>query len=322
MSGPPLSFDEQDLLEHVRAALARELPVTEGPYALALRPLPEDERAPWDGQTGPVLHDVTFVYASLHFDGLTRQGEPWSIDQPVRICERTERDHARAAAVIRAFARVARRAMRDAQDDRFGERPWLGLVHLAGAMSALVDAPARKGRAARTADECEASLLASRELREILAPPAEHLDAAVAALDAWVAAHLSLVKTGTFELAIVPDPSWSPESRPSPHGVEVKRQGLLLTLRAFTYEEDGSIRDIKEQQVYMVPASRYDEVERVIACLDGWVSVLPRLVAKISEPEAMMPYQFVDMEVLDLKKPRTAEDFAAALARRWKLPEG
>ena len=86
MSGPPLSFDEQDLLEHVRAVLARELPVTEGPYGLSLSGVLEDEHisGTWGAQTGPVLHDSTYVYGNFHFDGLTRQGEPWSIDQAVR----------------------------------------------------------------------------------------------------------------------------------------------------------------------------------------------------------------------------------------------
>lgn len=320
MSGPPLSFDEQDLLEHVRAALARELPVTEGPYGLSLSGVLEDEHisGTWGGQTGPLLHDSTYVYGNFHFDGLTRQGEPWSIDQAVRLCERSERDHARVTAMIQAFARVARRAMRDAQDDRFGERPWLGLIHLAGAMSTLVDAPAK---GARGVEPCEAILVTSRDLREVLAPPAEQLGAAVAALDAWAAAHTALVRTKTFLLEIVHEPSWSPGSKPSPHGVEATRYGLMLTLRTYTFEDDGSIRDIKEQQVYMVPASRFGEMDRVVAWLDGWVAALPRHVAKLSEIETLMPYDFVDSGVLDLKKPRTAEDFEAAFVRRWKLSE-
>ena len=317
--GPPLSFHEQDLLEQLRTALARALPVADGPYLLAATRLPEAQRAAHGGQDGPALHDSENIYALLHFEGIGRDGEPWSIDGAARICPRSEPDLARISAIVDALARVAHRLMRDAQDDRFGERPWLGLVHLQRALYTLSRTPPRK---ARTPDECEAILLGARELRDILAPPPEHLDPAVASLDAWLAAHTSLVKTPRFELQSVSEPSWSPTSRPSPHGVEITRAGLHVTLRMITHDDDGSIRDIKEQQLLFVPSADLPDLPRVLAFLDGWSAALPRAIARWGDKvDTRMPYDLIDFGVLDLKKPRTSADFEAAFARRWKLPE-
>jgi hypothetical protein len=269
-----------------------------------------------------VLHDHSLVYANLHFDGLTRQGDPWSIDQAVPICGRDERDHGRVTSVVHAMSLVARRLMRDVQDDRFGERPWLGLTHLHGAMRTLVAAPARR---TRTAEACEAVMLASRDLRGLLAPPAAALDAAVLALDAWLGARAAIVKLPAFELCSVPDASWSDPARTSSQGVEATRAGLRVTLRMITRDDDdGQIRDIKEQQVLLVPAAMLSDIARVIACLDGWAATLPRAIIERlgKEVETMMPFDFFDGSVLELKTPRSAEDFAAAFARRWKLQAG
>ena len=319
------------LLEHVEALVARELPVREGPYALVPCKVPEEEHEARGGQEGPVVHGEGLVFVYLHFDGLDRQGRPWGIEQAVRVCAADERGLARVTAIVQAFARVARRAMRDAGDDRFGERPWLGLVNLAGAMYSLERAPKKR---TRTAEECEAVLCASRDLRDVLAPPAEALDAAIQALDGWLAAHPTLAKKPQMKLVHVPKPTWSSTARPSPQGVEVRRDGLLVTIQLIIYD-NGAVRDIKEQQLWMVPATALADMPRVLAFLDGWVAALDRALEQPGPPptgaaarklprlrrgiDMCMPHDLFDVTVLTLKTPRTAADFEAAFARRWKL---
>ena len=315
--GPPLSREEEALREHLAVVLSRQLPLTQGPYALSLALIPEGERTMRGGQRGPVLYDSQYLSALLHFDGLDRRGAPFGMDQALRICPRAEKDYARIAAIVEALARVTRRLIRDVQDDRFGERPWLGLVHLNDALWAVERTPAKR---TRTADQYEAIMLSARGLRELLVPPAAELDQAVAELDDWLAGHATLAKTKTIELATVPDPSGSSESRPSPHGVEVSRAGLSATFRLTTFEPKGSIRDIKEQRLLVCPARLLADVTRVLAFLDGLVATLPHAFTRWGDRvETMMPHDLVDLAVLDLKRPSTAEDFTQALSRRWKL---
>lgn len=100
------------------------------------------------------------------------------------------------------------------------------------------------------------------------------------------------------------------------------------TMRTITFEPttDGTlqIRDVKEQEcVWLLPQHREDP--RVPAYVAGWAAavqyVLDRgaeLVAAGDERamnrfEAAMPFDFFSPDVLDLRRPRSAEDFTDAL---------
>jgi hypothetical protein len=285
---PPLSFEERDLLEHV-ATLVRELTVTEGRYTLAPQPLPD--------QSGPVLHDGALVYVNLELG----QGDRRTHNHAVRLCGRGQREHARVTRSVQALAHVARRVMRDVQDERLGEPPAFGLAHLDGAMRALLDAPPGK---TLTTEACEAVLLAARELRNLIIPAG--LDAAVAAVKGWVIERGAIVKLPDFELSAI--------------AVEPRRAGVSVTLRMLIFDAPGGpIRDIKEQQVLLVPGANVGDVPRALACLEGWAAALPLFVMRTQELDTLMPFDFYDDTVIGLKTPRTADEYAGAFARRWKL---
>jgi hypothetical protein len=317
MDLPPPTFEQQALIEHVSAVLARALPLAEGPYALVLQPLPADQRETWGGQAGPVLRSENRLLASVQFRGITERGEPWTIDDELSVCDAEEADHARVERTVQAWARVSRRAMRDASDTRFGDRRTLTLGPLCAALGVLRGAPRSR---TRTLESCEAVLLESSALRGILAPEPEVLEAALARLDAWLEEHATLASAPGFELCHVRNPSGEPRGMRSPLGVEVHRHGLLVTVHMITYEPDGNVRDIKEQQLFLVPAAALGDPDRLIAFLEGWTATLPRAIGThFPEVDLLMPHDLFDIRVLGLKTPRTAEDFAVAFARRWKL---
>ena len=183
-------------------------------------------------------------------------------------------------------------------------------------------------RSTTTVDACAAVLAATRPLRDLLSPEASLVDAAVAALDAWLVAHRTLIRTDRVQLVHAPDPR--PEAKVSTEGVEVRRSGLHATVQLILYE-DGAIRDIKEQPNRFLPADALADLPRALAFLDGWVAALQRILsppggpgvrstpARFRDLDLAMPHDFFDVSVLALKTPRTAADFEAAFARRWKI---
>ncbi|AKT38786.1 hypothetical protein [Chondromyces crocatus] len=337
--GPPPSFDEQALGDWILDALKSEFPIVSGSHALRLAPLSDESREAWGGQTGPLVFTRHLIYAHLHFEKPDHRGGSFSTPFVAFLCERSERSERserfreRMSLLVEAFARVARRLMQDAQDTSFDDRPPLTPSHFLAALRALWskprtrhDEPRLSPTKTRTLAECEATMLGARTLEKILVIPAAIRENAVAALDTWLAAHTPLVETPTFQLVHVPDPSWSPTSRPSPQGVETSRAGLHVTLRTILWSlENGTpmITDVREQQVLLVLPSMAGDIERVIAFLDGLVATMPRAVEQWERSGklcSMLPLDVMALSVLDLKKPQTSQDFAAALAKHWKLP--
>ncbi len=88
-----------------------------------------------------------------------------------------------------------------------------------------------------------------------------------------------------------------------------------------TTEADGSIRDLKEQEVLLIPRSATVDMSRVEAYLRGWGAALVDYLQEIpfEKAETRMPMDFADHKVLALKRPKNADDFAAAFRRRWKI---
>ncbi|WP_156041547.1 hypothetical protein [Chondromyces apiculatus] len=328
--GPPLSLDEQPLIARIDGALARALPISDGPYTLALTTLPDEERARLDGQSGPVLYTRALVHVALRLTGLDATGAPRDLDHVLTLCERTERDLDRLDTLLAAFVRVVCRLMRDAQDTSLGAPARLLPSHLDAALRAALRASVRKPRKTRTVDACEAAMLEAPELQDLLVPPPETIAPAVAALDAWFTAHVPVMSTPDFELTHVREPRWPRLTPPSPQGIEATRKGLCVTIRTTAFDAPDAfgerpILDAFEQQILLVDPASLSDVDRVIAYLDGWSATLPRVVAHWHAKDKLadrMPCDFLEPSVLDLKKPRTAEDFAAALAKRWKLPAG
>jgi hypothetical protein len=78
-----------------------------------------------------------------------------------------------------------------------------------------------------------------------------------------------------------------------------------------------SIRDIKEQEVYMGWPVYYEDRERVASFFVALNQVL--LEIKPSVAETLMPHDLLDTSVLALKRATTREDFAAALRAKSRL---
>jgi len=102
---------------------------------------------------------------------------------------------------------------------------------------------------------------------------------------------------------------------------KVKERGIFGTLGLMTMEPDGSIRDLKQQEVLLIPAPHAFDLDRVEAYLRGWVASLGDWfeVLDVSKVEVCMPSDFADHRILDRKRPKTADDFRASFRRRWKI---
>ena len=102
--------------------------------------------------------------------------------------------------------------------------------------------------------------------------------------------------------------------------------GVVLTVRLVCWDEDDgvrSIRDVKEQEVWVCELDALED-PRMVACVTGWHMALEQIFAQedLSWLETSMPADLLRpfAELLRLKRPRTADDFAEALlASRQRL---
>ena len=98
--------------------------------------------------------------------------------------------------------------------------------------------------------------------------------------------------------------------------------GVRVILRLIIFDaEGGAIRDIKEQQVSMIPAAAGDlPMERVEAYFRGWVDAVAHVFSTApSMIDTLMPHDLTAPKVLALKKCKTAEDFRDAFLVRSRL---
>jgi hypothetical protein len=110
-------------------------------------------------------------------------------------------------------------------------------------------------------------------------------------------------------------------------GVEERPTGdLCATFQLVVFEpsESGapggrSIRDVKEQQLFLVPAPVRDDPARVSAYLRGWAAALREVLDGAQVFELLMPSDLLQVDVLRLQRARTEEDFCRALLQRSRL---
>ena len=94
----------------------------------------------------------------------------------------------------------------------------------------------------------------------------------------------------------------------------------IAVVRLIVWEtRDGteSIRDIKEQELYMGWPVFYDDEERI----EAFFAALGGVIAEIGleAVECLMPHDLMRTDVLKLKRARTREDFDAALRAKSRL---
>jgi hypothetical protein len=318
------TIDDEALRDRLTWVLAEALPLREGPYTLSLRPLGPEEAASYDHQAGPLLFSEGRLLASFQFDGVARFGGPWHTSAFAVLCALPQADGDRAEARVRGFLAASRRVMADSAASPFSDKPWFDLGHLAGALREGARAPQAK---ARSPEDFEAIFLRTRSLREHVLPEQAAGEAALARVDAWVGAHGELARVGVVQVSVLHHERWSATETYSEHGVRRSRQGLHATMELTLFEEGAAkptIRDIKQQEVLVAPTAALGDPDRLVAFLDGWARTLPRLFAERAGlmVDTLMPHDLVLTDVLALKTPRNAEEFAAVCARRFRLDPG
>lgn len=157
-----------------------------------------------------------------------------------------------------------------------------------------------------TCEEILERLSADRSLARYLRPKPMALAASLAAVSGWIAANSPIeAKNLSVSFHEGPEPFFEDGA-------------LRVTLRVYFWEA-GEIAMIKEQPVHLASVSQLSAPERIIAFLDAFARVLP-LIAEHHDLERILPYEILGAAALDLKRPMIAEDFEAALIRRWKIP--
>lgn len=95
----------------------------------------------------------------------------------------------------------------------------------------------------------------------------------------------------------------------------------ISVVRMITWEaaDDGtrSIRDIKEQELYMGWPVFYEDIDRIEAFFAALGDVLTEIPLDAAAP--MMPHELMCTDALKLKRAHTREDFAAALRAKSRL---
>jgi hypothetical protein len=108
--------------------------------------------------------------------------------------------------------------------------------------------------------------------------------------------------------------------------LQERDDSLYITARLISWQVDGdeqTIRDVKEQVVYLGAREAFDD-PRLQACLAGWELACLQIFGQDDTDwiESELPSSFIlPLEpVLDLKRPRTADDFAEVfLASKQRL---
>lgn len=310
------------LARWAETVIAAELPIEEGRYALALAEPDADACAEVGGAawSGAAFCDGRVVGASLRFVGTESLGDPLNptaarynlitrLFSVARMGDRT-----RAAAFVRAWAIVLRRVFQDLSRNPYPDAPWL-----APSEPGRTDQHDRLLTRAETVESFVEALCGPKLYGRFFAPPAGLMRAALERVHAVVTESPPILDARGITLRALETP-WNDEDPIGPFkgGVRGRHVGLVVGLE-LSVREDGALRDLKQQEVDMVPGASLGDLDRVEAYLRAWRDVLTEHVTLLSagEIEALMPHDLVAPDVLSLKRARTREDFRKALAQRW-----
>jgi hypothetical protein len=123
-------------------------------------------------------------------------------------------------------------------------------------------------------------------------------------------------------------PPFSLEVVPGATGRWIHRNepAAVATIRIISWDIDDatgvqSIRDIKEQEVYMGWPVHYQDTERVAAFFTALGTIIRELGSRNVDPaiEGLMPADLLRADVLTLRRARTVADFDAALRAKSRL---
>lgn len=310
------------LARWAEAVIAAELPIEEGRFALALVEPGADLSAEIAGGqwSGAAFCDGRAVGASLRFIGTESLCDPLNptaarYDVVARLFSVGRMgDRTRAAALVRAWATVLRRVFQDLSHSPYPDAPWLAPSEIARA-----EHHDRLLARAETVEGFVEALCGPKLYGRFFAPPAGLVRAGLERVHAVVNESPPLLDARGVTLRTLETP-WNDEDPVGPFkgGARGRHVGLVVGFE-LSVREDGALRDLKQQEVDMVPGAALGDLDRVEAYLRAWRDVLPEHVTLLSpaEVETLMPHELVAPDVLSLKRARTREDFRRAFAQRW-----
>jgi hypothetical protein len=109
---------------------------------------------------------------------------------------------------------------------------------------------------------------------------------------------------------------WSPPTSRESDGSGEPR-GIAVVRMIGWDQDNGSIRDIKEQEVYMEWPAFYEDRERTASFFAALGRILEEIETGVAE--TLMPSDLVHTTALALKRARTQEDFDTALRAKSRL---
>jgi hypothetical protein len=303
----------------VSALLSELLPIEEGLSTLRLRALPEDPppgALPALACSGGVTRDAWGVFAAMELT------VPWREhpSRPPQLRTMTDTiglvpaaalgDVPRVTAYLRGWIAAVRKVLRATS-----EASPHGILLFRLAIPTVLDL-----RIGPLADRFERALLAPTRLGKYV--PADPSLLSQDAVD-WVHQMLEecLPASGGLFSVHLCDPIDPVSSRlPSCGSVYGVPEGLRVTLAFTSYHRPGGpVRDIKQQDIFLLPLASLSHPERLEACLRGWGDALAQLFAT-SDPEALeclMPHDLSFERALMRRRIQTREDFRDALLQRW-----
>lgn len=307
-----------DPVSVVHALLSELLPIEQGQVILRLRPAPEDPppgAVPPLATTGGVTRDGWGVFAALELVA------PWR-DQPSRpavvrpmsdtlglVPSTAYGDMARVEAYLRGWASAVRQVL-----SATIETSPHGVLLFRLAFPAVLDL-----RIGPSAERFEQALLAPVRLGKYIPP-----DPTLLSQDAvdWIYGRIdeALPRAGRFTLRIAEPVDPVPSALPARGGVYGVPEGLRVALELASHDRAGGpVRDVKQQDVFLVPLSALRNLPRVEACMRGWGTALRELF-DTSDPEALeclMPHDLSVERVLTRKSLQSDGDFREALLQHW-----
>lgn len=291
------------------AALRTELPLQEGPYALAF---------------ADTSCDGAHVTASLRLTAPPRPEDPPYDAPPAHPRELPLlgvahlADRPRAEAFVRAWCASVRRALRDLTTSPLPDPPWFGPMDLGNPVAlaaTLADA------SLRTVDDFTLAFAARKHLGRFFATPAPLADAALALVHGVLMEAPPILETRTLLLRALTTP-WNDDPPPGPShgGVRVRYAGVVAAFE-LSILADGTPRDSKQQELELVPAEHLDDLPRVEAYLRAWRDVLPEHTSffTVDDLELVMPHDLFHPGVLTLRRAKDRDDFRRAFAKRWEF---
>jgi hypothetical protein len=121
------------------------------------------------------------------------------------------------------------------------------------------------------------------------------------------------LKIGSVEIDVLEGPA---------EGHHPNADEVWVVARVITYEANGWVRDILQQDVMIAPhPNLLADAERVRNCIEAHVDVLTEVFARQAPGEgAAVPAELLHVaDLLTLRKANTREEFAVALSARKRL---